>query len=171
MEKRIKQKVNDYILQLKEDVIQYIQDKNCDNADKNMIVNYITNYTTVQLEKEDFVRRKRVKNVVPFYERCQAKRANGEQCTRRRRKKQEGDCKFCGTHVKGQPHGVISENKNEATFKKITVFAQDIKGIIYYLDNNNNVYDNQDIMDGVRNPKIIAKYQCIDNEYIIPEFC
>lgn len=167
MEKRIKQKVNDYIAQLKSDVIKYIQHKECDASDKNMIINYITNYTTMQLEKEDFVRRKRVKNVVPYYERCHAKRANGERCTRRKK----GDCDYCGTHEKGQPHGVISENINDATFKKITVFAQDIKGIIYYLDNNNNVYDPQDIINGIKNPKIIAKYEHVNNTYTIPEFC
>ena len=56
------------------------------------------------LSKEDFQKRKRVKNVVPQFERCGAKRANGEQCTRR---KKDDSC-FCGTHVKGTPHGEVS---------------------------------------------------------------
>jgi len=55
--------------------------------------------------------------------------------------------------------------------KKITVWSEDIKGIIYYIDKNNNVYDNQDIRHNISNPKIIAKWQKNENEeYIIPQF-
>ena len=40
---------------------------------------------------------------VPSSERCMAKRANGEQCTRR---KKQDSC-YCGTHTKGTPHGTV----------------------------------------------------------------
>ena len=32
------------------------------------------------------------------------------------------------------------------------------KGIVYWIDDDNNVYDNQDIFQNKDNPKIIAKY-------------
>ena len=40
---------------------------------------------------------------VPSSEKCNAKRANGTQCTRR---KKQDSC-YCGTHIKGTPHGTI----------------------------------------------------------------
>ena len=43
--------------------------------------------------------------------------------------------------------------------KKVTVWAQDINGIIYYIDNNKNVYDPQDILDNKVNPTVIAKWE------------
>ena len=46
----------------------------------------------LKLDKTDFQKRKRVKNVVPLHDRCIACRANGEQCTRRRK----GDSEYCG---------------------------------------------------------------------------
>ena len=45
--------------------------------------------------------------------------------------------------------------------KKREVWAQDISGIIYYIDANNNVYDHNDILNNIVNPKIIAKYEKI----------
>ena len=109
--------------------------------------------------------RKRIKNAIPTSNRCTAKRANGEQCTRRRK----DDCEFCGTHEKGRPHGLITSNEFEVnTNKKLEVFAQEISGIVYYLDNYGNVYNTEDIMKEVNNPEIIAKYTFESNKYSIP---
>jgi hypothetical protein len=42
---------------------------------------------------------------------------------------------------------------------KVDIWAQDIKGIIYYVDKNGNVYDTEDIMKIDKHPKrVIAKY-------------
>lgn len=128
----------------------------------------------LHLEKIDFQKRKRVKNIVPLYERCNACRATGEQCTRRKK----AGLQFCGTHYKGTPHGVISSDvstNNVSNIKKVNVWAQDIKGIIYYIDDDHNVYDTTAIMVGHENPSIIAKYiKNLDNKgdtiYEIPEF-
>ena len=117
-------------------------------------------YKKLALSKDDFQKRKRVKNTVSLCERCCACRASKEQCTRR--KKEGSD--FCGTHIKGVPHGVI-EDKVEASQsnKKGSVWAQDIKGIMYYIDDINNVYKTEDIMKNVVNPAVIAKYSVVDN--------
>ena len=50
---------------------------------------YIYDYERLTLNKDDFMKRKRVKNSVPFCDRCCAKRASGEQCTRRKKEEDE----------------------------------------------------------------------------------
>ena len=134
----------------------------------NWFLIYIKNYDRLNLCKEDFMKRKRVKNIVHLSDRCCAKRANGDQCTRRRK---EDTSEFCGTHLKGTPHGVCSsEDENKPEGKKIEVWAQDIQGIVYYIDKASNVYQIEDIMEGKSNPKVIAKYVKIGETYVIPEF-
>ena len=124
-------------------------------------------YDRLAFIKEDFQKRKRVKNFVPIFDRCCAKRASNEQCTRR---KKDG-CEYCGTHLKGTPHGIIdAQNENKNTTQKIEVYAQDIQGIVYYIDKNNNVYQAEDIISNKINPKIIAKYVKDGENYSIPEF-
>jgi len=71
--------------------------------DYMQIMNFIYESDKLKLSKDDFAKRKRVKNAVPVFDRCHAKRANGEQCTRR---KKEG-CLCCGTHTKGTPHFML----------------------------------------------------------------
>lgn len=165
MEKRVIQNVQQQISVFKKKLHEKILSEDED------ILDFINNFE-IELTKEHFMKRKRVKNVVPYHERCQAKRANGERCTRRKR---EEDGHFCGTHLKNQPHGVISgdepEDSVEPTTKNIIVHTQDIKGIIYYIDDFENVYDPVDITNGIKNPKIVAKYKLKeDGTYSIPEF-
>ena len=162
MERRISKKVNDYIHNFKNEIAEKIKKMN--NSDPSEIMNYIYQYNNFELTKEDFMKRKRVKNMVPVYERCCAKRANGQQCTRR--KKEESQ--YCGTHSKGTPHGVMNENETLSSVTKVEVSAIDIKGIVYYLDNDGNVYDTEDIIANKKNPRIIAKYEKNGEEYSIP---
>ena len=127
----------------------------------------IYDYERLVLTKEDFTKRKRVKNVVPFFDRCTAKRANNEQCTRRKKT----DCEYCGTHMKGTPNGMMeAQNESVPTMQKIEVWAQDIGGIIYYVDQTGNVYQAEDIVLNKINPKIIAKYVKTGDVYSIPAF-
>ena len=98
------------------------------------LVEFIYEYPRLTFDKEDFVKRKRVKNTIPITNRCAAKRANGEQCTR----KKKDDCDFCGTHYKSAPHGLMVCQEIEK--KKTEIYTEDINGIIYYVDDNQNVY-------------------------------
>ena len=52
---------------------------------------------------------------------------------------------------------------------KLEVSAIDIKGIVYYIDNNSNVYDTSDILANKKNPRVIANYERNGDEYVIPE--
>jgi hypothetical protein len=133
----------------------------------NVLLEYIYDYGRLSFDKEDFEKRKRVKNFVALYDRCSAKRASCEQCTRR---KKEGT-EYCGTHEKGTPHGIMNAvAESKLNTHKIEVWAQDIQGIIYYIDKSSNVYQPEDIMLNKLNPKIIAKYLKKGDSYSIPEF-
>ncbi len=165
MEKKIGNKARVYFQNFKEDIRCFIE-SNCDlsNTNKANLLQFVYDYQPLEFTKQDFQKRKRVKNIVPFCDRCCALRANKEQCTRRRK---DGS-KFCGTHTKGIPHGEVDQVSSKPTHTKKTVWAQDIKGIIYYIDDTCNVYDPQDVIENKVNPKIIAKYQRNGNNYYIP---
>lgn len=180
MEKRITNRVTNYTKNFKRDLHEYIcktfkeKKYNDDDLIDKMIqesvhdvVNYIYNYKNLEFSSQDFQKRKRVKNIVPFHARCIARRANCEQCTRRRK----GTSQFCGTHIKGTPHGKINSENNEKEYNEVQITTQEIQGIIYYIDENSNVYDPIDIQQNKINPKVIAKYTHENGEYKIPSLC
>jgi hypothetical protein len=49
------------------------------------------------------------------------------------------------------------------------VFAEEVKGIVYYLDKHGNVYQTEDIMNEVENPRVIARWMKQGDVYTIPE--
>lgn len=123
------------------------------------LTTFVYEYEKLKLTKEDFMKRKRVKNTVPIQERCLAKRANGEQCTR---KKKEG-CDYCGTHTKGVPCSIMdndeeNSDKSKLNQQSVNIWVQNIKGIEYFIDGSQNVYKHEDVINNSTNPRIIAKY-------------
>ena len=163
MERRLNKKAENYIATFKDSIREKATQMGMSkNEQMNQLLQYIYDYDRLSFGKEDFQKRKRVKNVVPFFDRCCAKRANNEQCTRRKK----DDIEYCGTHMKGTPHGVIdNQSENKPNTQKIEVWAQDIQGIIYYIDKSFNVYQAEDIIINKLNPKIIAKYIKEDGVY------
>jgi len=168
MERRLNQKFETYITVFKNNIRDKINSLEFQEKEKiNTIMEYVYDYQRLVFEKEDIRKRRRVKNTVPVDNRCNAKRANQEQCTRRRKDGSE----FCGTHVKGTPHGLITtEETNTNIYHKLEVKAQDIGGIVYYIDGKYNVFNTEDILNNKENPEIIAKYTLRNNTYSIPEF-
>ena len=167
MERRLSKKLESHQLSFKNDIKEWVI-KNLVglHTDKvGELLTYVYDYPNISITKEDFQKRKRVKNTVPQFERCMAKRANGEQCTRR---KKDGAC-FCGTHIKGTPHGIVDDS-NESTkqVKKVEVWVQEIKGINYYIDAAKNVYLPEDIIANSKQPRIIGTWELHDSEYSIP---
>ena len=135
----------------------------------SQFLQFIFDSNSVHFQKEDFQKRKRIKNLVSDENRCIGKRACNDRCTRHRK----DDSPFCGTHIKGTPHGVISVDLSTLPKlnTKIEVWVKDIKGINYYIDDNNNVYNPEDILSNKQNPSIIAKWlKNEENVYSIPEF-
>lgn len=166
MEKRINKKIEAYTTAFKEKILERSSQLGIKDEQLNSLMQYIYDYERLSLNKDDFLKRKRVKNVVPYFDRCCAKRASSEQCTRR---KKEG-CEYCGTHMKGTPHGLVENEENKQTTQKIEVWAQEILGIVYYIDKFCNVYQAEDIVNNKTNPKVIAKYVKNGDVFSIPEF-
>jgi|SRR5210317_919222 hypothetical protein len=165
MEKRVNTKLETYITDFKQNVCEKIKSMEFDSNLQNELLEFVYDYDRLCLSKEDFIKRKRIKNAIPTSNRCTAKRANGEQCTRRRK----DECEFCGTHEKARPHGLFeTNNENIEKTKAIEVIAREVMGIVYYLDQHGNVYDTEDVMNNVVNPKIIAKYILQNDKYTIP---
>ena len=105
---------------------------------------------TINLNK--FKKRNRAKNKIKDEHRCLAKRADGEQCSR---KKREG-CKYCGTHIKGCPHGEFSKTQNFEE-KMISVTALELGGIFYYKDKDDNIYNTEQVFQGRKNPEMLGR--------------
>jgi hypothetical protein len=165
MEKNINKRIDSYIGEFKNKIWQKISTIGFSEKEKvNEFLEFMYEYEKLTLTKEDFNKRKRVKNCIPQLNRCSALRANGEQCTRQRKE----NCNYCGTHAKG---GVNDSTDVKPNFQKKTeVFAEDIGGIVYYIDNINNVYKTEDVLGEKNNPEIIAKYVKTETGYSIPEF-
>jgi hypothetical protein len=168
MERRINKRVEGYITNFKDDIRRKAETLGLVNdLNLSQLVQYVYDYERLALSKEDFMKRKRVKNAVHLADRCCARRASNEQCTRRKKESFE----YCGTHLKGTPHGICLKGDSETPQgQKVEVWVQDIQGIVYYIDKNNNVYQAEDIIVNKVNPKIIAKYVKQGDTYSIPEF-
>jgi len=165
MESRITTKAIEHISTIRETVLGAIADAKY-NDDPN-IVNlrtYVTGLAVDIFTPTDFTKKNRAKNNVPQNDLCCAKKATGEQCTRRKKT----DLAYCGTHAKGQPHGIMSETDDDA--KYVEVWVQTIKGIPFHVDNNYNVYQSEDIIQNKKNPQVIARYELVDDVYSIPDF-
>ena len=170
MESKVNSKIQKYISTFKDDVCKQITTQNFDEKDKAKVLElmeFVYEYNRLVLDKEDLSKRKRLKNSIPVENRCVACRANKQQCTRKRKP----GCDVCGTHEKGTPHGLFqNENNMTHSVQKIEVVAEEIKGIVYYIDSNLNVYSTEDVLSTKENPRIIAKAVKVGNIYTIPEF-
>lgn len=163
MEKRLTLKINEHLDVFKCNILNWANN-NLDGNSKKELLELIYDHNKLELVKEDFTKRKRVKSITEQYLRCNACRANGEQCTRK--KKDKG--LFCGTHDKNRPHGIYENNDNQSPqMRKVNISLKEIKGIFYYIDEDENVYKSEDIISNKINPSIIAKYKKDKDEYIL----
>ena len=171
MDRKLNKQIEKYIIHFKDQIKKKVIELSLDDPAKtNELIEFVYNYERLSFTKDDISKRKRIKNSIPGINRCNAKRANGEQCTRKRK---EG-CEYCGTHSKGTPHGIVQLDDlmaKDCEMIKSEVFAKDIHGIVYYIDKCNNVYNTEDILNEKENPRIIAKYvKTEEDTFSIPEF-
>ena len=88
MNKRIENKINNHISTFKTDILTIIaQDRKTkinsqETIDK--ICEIIKTYENLSITESD-LKKKRTRNTIPACERCNALRANGDQCTRRKK--------------------------------------------------------------------------------------
>ena len=168
MERNLNQKIASHISDLKSNITQWLDtnqlsvvDANGKNRMNDLLRN-ISDFQTLELSKDDFKRRVRIKTIIPTYERCCALRLNGEQCTR---KNKSGE-RFCGTHLKGLPYGQIQDYPQMAQ-EKIEIQLEEICGIHQYIDLIGNVYSSEDILNNIPNPRVISRWKKVNGEYVI----
>ena len=95
MEKKVRSKIDDYILNFKKNIKDIIDKNDCVILNKegkditNTTIEMIYDFKQIDLTKDDFQKRKRTKNVIPNYERCCALRLNGDRCTRKKKDKED----------------------------------------------------------------------------------
>jgi hypothetical protein len=168
MEKRINKVIETYIVEFKDTIRKKIDELGFDEKSKvNDLLEHVYDYQRLSLTKDDFIKRKRIQNSIPVSNRCNARRANNEQCTRRRKT----DSEYCGTHTKGTPNGCLNANTcNNSNEQKLDVVAKEIDGIVYYIDEHMNVYRTEDILNSKENPEIIAKYHIENGKTILGKF-
>lgn len=150
-----------YLIQFKDHIKQKATEMDFNEKSKiNDLIEYVYEYERLTFSKDDFVKRKRVQNIIPEDSRCIANKSCNERCTRRRKDGSE----YCGTHHKhtttdGQDQG-----------KKLEVIAKEMEGIVYYVDEYQNVYRTEDILNEKENPRVVAKYeQLAGGRYLIRE--
>jgi hypothetical protein len=168
MERNLNQKIANHMSDLKSNITQWLETNQLtvvDSTGKNRmndLLRNISDYQTLELSKEDFKRRTRIKTIIPTYERCCALRLNGEQCTR---KNKTGE-RFCGTHLKGLPYGQIQEYP-KIVQEKIEIQLEEICGIHQYIDPVGNVYSSEDILNSIPNPRVISHWKKVNGEFVI----
>tara|TARA_B100000886_G_scaffold318961_1_gene259363 strand:+ start:372 stop:890 length:519 start_codon:yes stop_codon:yes gene_type:complete len=160
MEKNIRAKVSEHNQEFKMNVQRWIESKTAcvmiqgENKTSEFL-QYMNDFPDLELDPQDFQKRKRVKNNVPDYNRCIALKCNGERCSRKQ--KQDGTL-FCGTHLKGANYGTIQQTNLPKKQEQIQLWLQEINGISRYIDKNHNIYCTEDILNTNPKPRIIAKY-------------
>lgn len=173
--------IENYILQFKTDInskinaLELITSGSTDTErDKyRELVDYIYEYPKLVVSKNDVQGKKTDTTKKPAEpmdasQICIAKRSDGVQCIRKKKK----NCDYCGTHAKKEQMKVRVSTDGEVSHavQQLELHAEDIHGIIYYIDGNNNVYHTEDILEGKENPRIIAKaIRNTDNSFMIPE--
>ena len=168
MEKRINETLEKYLIKFKDDIKKKVSELGFEEKSKtNDLLEFVYEYQRMILLKDDFSKRKRVQNSIPVSNRCVAVKSNNDRCTRRRK---EG-CEYCGTHFKNGTVDTDDGTSSGQTMKKLEVSAREMDGIVYYVDEFQNVYRTEDILNEVENPKIIAHYQLMNGtRYTIREF-
>jgi hypothetical protein len=195
MEKSVLLHTENYLSKFKMDIQLKAVELSFTEKDKlNELLEFIFEYEKISFESvgclkksknaEQQVKSDNSSKKITEEERCIATRKQGDQCSR---KKTKGN-QYCGTHCvkyKEIIHGkgtIIDEtssiesspkNKNilpsEKQKKSMEVVAHEIQGIIYYIDNELNVYNTEDIFKNLNNPRIIAKaVKLSQNVFSIP---
>lgn len=161
MDKRMNQQLEKYLIQFKDHIKQRATELGFSEKSKlNELLEYVYEYERLTFSKDDFIKRKRVQISIPEDSRCIANKSCNERCTRR--KKDGSD--YCGTHYK---HTSI---EGQDTLKKMDVIAKEMEGIVYYVDDFQNVYRTEDILNEKENPQVVAKYQQLaGGRYLIKE--
>ena len=115
--------------------------------------------------------------------RCQALCSSGKTCSRRGKFEMSGKF-FCGTHKKlleklrsEKADGKMDDicgllnvtDGSSITRKKVTIWNEMVRGIVYWFDNDGNIYDPYQVYKGIYdNVNTIGKYtRSEDGDYVL----
>ena len=106
-------------------------------------------------------KKKRKKNrILDKNELCMAKKADGHQCTRRRKDGKE----YCGKHLNNLKFGRIDDDdKYNDTSKYIKTTQEKIDGVDYLVDSNNVVYSFDKNNPTIIGSKVNGKLVLLEN--------
>jgi hypothetical protein len=156
MEKRINDKISQANLSFKSNIAKWFTEKGhtiIDESGIDVTSNFLKTIYDMEhfnIPPEDFQKKKRTRVIIPDECRCTAKRATGEQCSRRRKPGHT----MCGTHHKGKSGEHMVCHKPSKVKTRTTIYM----GIHYHIDDNNNVYLSEDIIKSVENPRRIGTW-------------
>ena len=164
----INEKTEIFLQEFKEAIHAKVQELNIPHVEE--LMSFVYDYENLVFVKEDFSKRRALQQEQEQVDtRCTAKRACGKQCTRRKK----NDSPFCGTHGKGQPHGILpptDPNELNATMQSVELLTADIMGITYFIDRVGHVYKTEDILSKKQDPAVVANWEMVDGKYCIPSF-
>lgn len=168
MDKKINKIIETYVATYKQEIKNKAVSIGFADQDKiGDLIEYVMEYERLVLKKEEFIKQKRTKNAISNVNRCMAIISSGGQCTRQRKK----NCDLCGTHEKGNPLGLVNpDTLQETEVFTLTVASVDINGIVYFIDDKNNLFNTEDIINEDDNPKIIGKAKQENGVYKIVSF-
>ena len=150
MEKVINSRIDEYMIEFKNEIKKKITDLHlADNQfqQTNELLEFIFEYRRLNIQASELTKKKPTQeSVIDEEHRCKAIRASGEPCNRRKKT----DCDYCGTHDK-------CAAKRTKDQKQLEVTAEEIEGIIYYVDAEGNVYHTEDVLDGQSHSRVIAR--------------
>ena len=155
MDKSMHKMIEAYVCYVKDEIASAVA---LEGGDKMAQIVYSVQLKPLVLDKEA---KPRSKTVVPEQDRCLAMKAGNMQCTRRKTATEH----YCGTHIKGLTYGVMDKSSELSSIKKREIWAEDIRGIIYWIDVEHNVYKTEDVQKNITDPKVIGTWTKEGEDY------
>ena len=135
------------------------------DADKTLeIIKYISEQNIFNLQNDGIKKTQRTRKTISANEQCNATRIDGNRCTRKKR----NELHYCGTHLNCTSYTEFNTIETVQPIIDKSVSAIDIQGIIYYIDLDLNVYNTEDVINGILDPSIIGKACKSNGVYTIP---
>ena len=160
----VNKRLEEYLLTFKQDIKDMVITLDFDSKGKTKIstlLEYVYEYPRLSFTSEELQKPKRTKLEMvgtDMEHRCMAKLSSGERCTRKKKLVSS----YCGTHKKTHTEENIEKicpNERPPDTCTLEVFTEDFQGIVYYIDLAGNVYNTEDVLMKIKNPRIIAHAQ------------
>lgn len=107
------------------------------------------------------ISKRRQTTKVPESDRCRAvcEGADRPRCTRRKKSGQI----YCGTHLKGRPHGTVDDSGLMCERTR-NVVTEEHRGIVMYVDadgasGSRNIYNHVDVIQNRLNPRVVGQVE------------